>query len=173
MLKIKYIDLRILQVVHLRQLDNKEKGIMSHPLRNVTTEGAILGGIIAQLRAVHAPEITQQDLAKAMGLSASAWSRVEKGETELTALQLKRVAQVLGTDTNTIVDLVDKMAKKLKEAGVGVEPTTIRNLISAHGSALAASGAVGALAATVVPVIGPVLGVLLGAYMSTKINKKD
>jgi transcriptional regulator with XRE-family HTH domain len=148
---------------------------MPHPLRNATTEGAVLGGIIAQLRAARSPEMAQQELAREMGLSASAWSRVEKGETELTALQLKKVAQVVGVDATTILELVDKMAKRLKEeAGIEVESTTVKGLVSGHAAAISSAGVVAvAVAGAVVPVIGPVLGGLLGAYMSARANKKD
>lgn len=146
---------------------------MSHSLRNVTTEGAVLGGVIAQLRADCVPALTQQELAGKMGLSPSAWSRVEKGETELTALQLKRVAQFLDTDATTILRLTDELAEKLeKDAGISVEATTIKSLISGQVDGLTAvAGKMGLTAA--VPVMGPILGGILSTYMRLRSDKKD
>lgn len=135
--------------------------------QNITTEGAILGGVIALLRGARNPEMSQQDLAREMGLSPSAWSRVEKGETELTALQLKLVAEVLGSDANSMFDMVDRFSGQLRKSGIGVEQTTIGRLAN-RNAALAHAGAsvAAAVAGSVVPVIGSTLAGILGAYMS-------
>ena len=142
---------------------------MPHALKNATTEGAILGGVIAHLRAQGSPPMTQQDLAHGMGLSPSAWSRVEKGETELTALQLRKVAQMLGIEAATILDLMEDMAGKLRESGISVETTTISELTSKPST----SGTTGTTLGIVVPVIGAVLVGILGAIMLAKSNNKS
>src|SRR5690606_16541434 len=94
---------------------------------HATTEGAALGGVIAYLRSRRIPPMPQQELASAVGgMSASAWSRIEKGETELTALQLAKAAAALGTDVNTILRLTNDMIAKLRESGIEVEAQTLK-----------------------------------------------
>lgn len=83
-----------------------------------TTYQAIVGEVIALHRKEHG--LNQFELAKRLGMSQSAWSRVEKGLSNLTLEQLSKVSRVLGLLPNEIISKADQARKELEASGVSV-----------------------------------------------------
>ncbi len=139
-----------------------------------TTPGAILGAVLVKLRTEKG--IKQGDLAGLVGISASTWSRIEKGESGLSIEQLRAVAKALGVAPGTILELAAAAEKEVEDHGVR---------IASHGSAYAsgaaaagaaagaaAAGAVaGAAIGTVVPIFGTALGAIIGGTIMHFLGK--
>lgn len=53
--------------------------------------------------------LTQADVAKAFGLTQSAWNRIENGRSPLTVEHLFVLTDVLRTDMTSILELADKL----------------------------------------------------------------
>lgn len=83
-----------------------------------TTYQTIIGGIIAQQRKLVG--LSQGELADKMEISQSAWSRVEKGLTNLSIEQLVKVANVLNTQPHVLVKMADDVKTRLLGQGVQV-----------------------------------------------------
>jgi transcriptional regulator with XRE-family HTH domain len=47
----------------------------------------------------------QEYMAEEMGISQSAYSKIERGETDITVSQLRKIATILGL---TLLDLIEK-----------------------------------------------------------------
>lgn len=148
-------------------------------LDTATTPSAVLGVVLVKLRMDK--EMSQADLAAAMGLSASTWSRIEKGDSGLSIDQLKQVSKVLGLSPGNILDLADLAEKEAIRQGIRIDQsaTTIASL-RAKSSPVAASIAAGiaagsvASAAPLLPIFGiPLLGLISGVISipSKLINK--
>lgn len=149
---------------------------MTEKIVNVTTDLAVFGAVIAKLREMHEPPILQLELAKLIGLSPSAWSRVEKGETALSAAQLRVLSRIFSISTDEIFELVEEAEAGLQEKGVelksfdflkGVAKSASTNGLS--GSTLAGLAAVG-----MIPIFGAALSGIVGGIVSYKSlkNKK-
>ena len=67
--------------------------------------------------------LRQSDLAEAVGITASCWSRVERGESALTVDQLRRAASVLEVSVSEIFQNVDKAESALAAKGIRVWDT--------------------------------------------------
>lgn len=83
-----------------------------------TTYQAIVGEVIALHR--KELELNQAELAKMIGMSQSAWSRVEKGFSNLTLEQLTKVAAALEIEPSQIISEADTAKKKLEANGISV-----------------------------------------------------
>jgi len=83
-----------------------------------TTYSAVLGQVIEDKR--KKINLSQGDLAKALGISQPSWSRIEKGQAVMNAEQLNVVADALGEETHTLMAEVDKRIKLLKSGGVEI-----------------------------------------------------
>lgn len=138
-------------------------------LSNITSDQAVVGAVISKLREVKKPPLLQQELAQMMDVSPSAWSRVEKGETALSAEQLRLLTQSLGISADSFFSLVDEAKAGLEGNGVKVSATSIFKAAFKNG--LAGRMAMGAGVGMFVPVIGPVLGALTGAVLATQLDK--
>ena len=86
-----------------------------------TTYQAIVGEVIVLRRKDLG--LNQADLAKKIGVSQSAWSRVEKGLSNLTVEQLTKVASVLGVAPNQIIAEADQAKVALELDGIQVAET--------------------------------------------------
>lgn len=86
-----------------------------------TTYQAIVGEVIVLRRKDLG--LNQADLAKKIGVSQSAWSRVEKGLSNLTVEQLTKVASVLGVAPNQIIAEADQAKVSLELDGIQVAET--------------------------------------------------
>lgn len=79
----------------------------------------VLGQVVRQRR--EAIDWRQGDLAPALDITPSAWSRIEAGKTSMTVVQLRRVAQALGTEAWVLLKDAEKAAKKIPGKSPGVE----------------------------------------------------
>jgi transcriptional regulator with XRE-family HTH domain len=127
--------------------------------KTVTTYGAILGAVLAQLRATAG--LKQIDLAGAVGIGASTWSRIEKGESALSTDQLKLAADVLKLPPGRILDMVDLAEQATAKNGIALEP-----IRKAQWTAASTATALG-----LIPVVGSLLGGIVGAVVSSQFGK--
>lgn len=65
-------------------------------------------------------DIKQGDLAKALGLSQSAYSRLESGDSVLNLSQLRNVAKWLGKQPSEVLQMADQYEAQLRLQGVDV-----------------------------------------------------
>jgi transcriptional regulator with XRE-family HTH domain len=150
---------------------------------NVTNDQAVMGAVIAQIRENYGMQ--KQELAEKLKLSSSAWSRVEKGETTLTAFQLRCITEIFGVSSDQIFKLVKEAEDGLQAKGVVVESSDNFNpkvgwrenaglsgvaAVAASGAGLssmaAVASSVGAVAGATVPVFGALLGSLVAGIIS-------
>ncbi|CAN0620223.1 Transcriptional regulator, XRE family [Burkholderia multivorans] len=132
-------------------------------VRNVTTYGAILGAVLGQLRA--SAGLKQSDLADAVGIGPSTWSRIEKGESSLSTDQLKLAADALNLPPGRILDIVDMAEKATAKKGIELEPVGKASWTAGGASAAAAIG--------IIPVVGSLLGGIIGSVVTSQINKSS
>ncbi|MCY1260062.1 transcriptional regulator, y4mF family [compost metagenome] len=130
-------------------------------MRPVTTYAAIVGAVLAQVRS--AGGLTQGDLAKAVGIGPSTWSRIEKGESSLSVDQLKLAADALNLPASQILEMVDLAEKTTAEKGIAREPVGHLKWTTA--------AATGAIAAGMIPVVGSVLGGIVAGALAAYTEK--
>lgn len=94
------------------------KAKSSIPPKPVVTYPALVGKTLAQQR--EARGIKQGDLAIALGMSQSAYSRLESGESVLNLSQLRNVAAQLGLQPAYVLKLADQYEGQLRQQGVDV-----------------------------------------------------
>jgi transcriptional regulator with XRE-family HTH domain len=111
-------------------------------LRPATTYAAVVGRCLAAIRTDAG--LAQMDLADAVGIDPSAWSRVESGTTAATVEQLALAGRRLGLRPGDVLMRADHAADELKRHGIHVEPRRALATI-AKGWALVAAGAVAAI----------------------------
>ncbi len=110
-----------------------------------TTYPALVGSILATLRKQEDPPLTQQQVADAVGVSVSTWSRIETGETALTVEQLAMAASTLGTSPGAILGAADIKLIELWEKGIATawqreeQQAVASSMIRLTGSSLARS----------------------------------
>ena len=92
----------------------------SPPPTPVVTYPALVGQVVAHQRSARG--IKQGELATALGLSQSAYSRLESGDSVLNLSQLNSIAQRLGVPPARILDLADQYQMRLHQQGVEVVP---------------------------------------------------
>ncbi len=111
-----------------------------------TTYSAIIGNVIKQLR--DTKSITQGQMAKKMGISQAAWSKLESGKSTLSTAQLVKLASYLNIPANKIMQYADDAALKFKDEGMTV---TYDNKEAENiGLMLLGAAAIGAIIAAVV-----------------------
>lgn len=88
------------------------------PPKPLVTYPALVGKILAQQR--EARGIKQGDFAAAIGLSQSAYSRLEAGESVLNLSQIRNAAMKLGLAPFQILHWADQYEAQLREQGVEV-----------------------------------------------------
>ena len=62
----------------------------------------------------------QNQIANAIGLSRSAYSRIESGDTSMTLSQLRPVARALGLAPSQLLTEADNYARRLEANGVSI-----------------------------------------------------
>lgn len=82
------------------------------------TYTALVGAVITDLR--NQKVISQGDLAKGVGMSQSAWSRIEKGGAVMSVDQLARAAKKLGVLPGEILARADNTARQMQAQGFEV-----------------------------------------------------
>lgn len=78
--------------------------------------GAVVGQVILQHRKL--AKLDQLALAEALGISQSAYSRLEKGESSMTLAQLRAVALRLGCSPGDLIHDADRLEANLRASGV-------------------------------------------------------
>ncbi len=115
--------------------------------RPATSHRAVLGQVLSELR-IRAG-YTQTEFAGQIGLTQSAWSRIERGQNSLNMDQFRRAAAALRLDPAALLAESNQVATSLRRRGVHVvdeQPEV------ALGRGLALIGAA-AIAAVVVAVL--------------------
>lgn len=147
---------------------------MADQLITVTTDNAILGAVVAKLREDRDPPMRQQELADALGVSASAWSRVEKGDSELSAPQLWRLTYLLGVSADHVFELANHLKAELTKRGIEIKPQSVWREIGATKAAVSSSASIAGLAQHgLIPLVGPALIGLASALWAVSRKNKD
>ena len=68
----------------------------------------------------NAKQITQTEMAQALGIGQSAYSRLEGGQAAMSLAQLRKVASALDVSANSLLSTADKWALELERRGVEV-----------------------------------------------------
>lgn len=110
---------------------DRPEGALAYP--------AVVGQILASIRE-HRGE-KQGDIAARVGLSQSAYSRLEKGDSVMNLAQLHKVCAELGEKPSVVLERADTIEKQLKAKGVQVLPEKPDNT----GAALIGLGVLAAL----------------------------
>lgn len=90
-----------------------------------TSYPAIIGRILEHHRKEAGYD--QGGIAEALGLTQSAWSRIERGQSGLSLEYLVRFSEIVKTEPHKIVEDADYASKKIKADGVMVHPHVITN----------------------------------------------
>lgn len=133
-------------------------------LNAVTTSGAVLGAVLVKLRTLQG--MKQGDLAVAVGVGASTWSRIEKGESGLSIDQLRLAAKALGQTAGRILEMAEAAEQEAIKKGINVEPL-------GTSSKAFTNAALGAGMGGVIPVLGTVLGGLIGGAIVSYLKQKN
>jgi transcriptional regulator with XRE-family HTH domain len=128
-------------------------------LKPVTTYAAILGTVLGQFRS--AAGLKQSDLAGAVGIGPSTWSRIEKGESSLSTDQLKLAADALGISPSKILEVVEFAEKITAAKGIAREPVGQSKWTVAAG----------AIALGCLPIVGSMLSNVVSSAIASKIEK--
>lgn len=87
-------------------------------VKPVIPYGAIVGRVIENHR--KGAGVDQETLAKALGISQSAYSRLEQGQSAMTLAQLRSVAGSLAMAPGDILHETDHLASRLHSQGVEI-----------------------------------------------------
>lgn len=94
-------------------------------MQSETSYPAIIGRILEHLR--KNADYDQGELAERLGLTQSAWSRIERGQSGLSMEHLIKVSDILNTKPHIIIADADYAAEQLKNDGVTVHPNVLAN----------------------------------------------
>ncbi|TXH74718.1 MAG: XRE family transcriptional regulator [Thiobacillus sp.] len=108
-------DILSLNIFALNAYMRKES--IPHP-RPVVTYPSLVGKILAQQREIRG--IKQGAIAEALGLSQSAYSRLESGESVLNLSQLRNISTQLHLQPAQVLSLADQYETQLSLQGVAV-----------------------------------------------------
>jgi len=114
----------------------------------ITTPSAILGQVVASAR--KAKCLKQSDLAVALNKTMSTVSRYEKGETDMSIVELQTIAETLNTTPSKILDAVATGMKMVTDLNILVTKIDLQTAITNHRDGQA------------VPLVGKDLNRLLG-----------
>ncbi len=78
----------------------------------------LVGKVIEERRL--AVQLTQADIAAALEVGQSAYSRLEAGQAAMTLPQLRKIAQLLGEEPHSILFKADTLAHQVQGHGVKV-----------------------------------------------------
>lgn len=131
-------------------------------IRNVTTSAAVLGQTIASAR--HIKGLKQSDIGAALGLGASSWSRIEKGDSAITYEQLRMVARLLEMSVGEIDEIVVAGEKEAVRRGMDIDnngfSVDINKIVDFVNVSMT------------IPVVGTVLRQFLGEFLRYTIENK-
>jgi transcriptional regulator with XRE-family HTH domain len=89
-------------------------------LKPTSTYPAVVGAVLAKLR--EQKGLQQSQVAAAIQVSQSTWSRIERGDAVLTLEQLAAAARVLQTTPQAILGHADRAVEHMKQRGIHVRP---------------------------------------------------
>jgi transcriptional regulator with XRE-family HTH domain len=95
---------------------------MTH-FTQATTYPAIVGRLLETMRKQKG--LDQAQLAAAIGVTQSTWSRVENGTVAVSVEQLSKVARALKSAPGAILDQADTVERVLRMRGIRVETERI------------------------------------------------
>lgn len=104
-----------------------------------TTTSRVLGWVIARSR--EARGLSQGQLGESLGISQSAWSRIELGENALTVDGLLTVAARLGVPAPELLEQTEGHAARLTASGVRVVNERAAETTVSSGAAFLAGAA--------------------------------
>jgi len=134
---------------------------VTQPPLAVTSLAAVVGAVLSAWR--KEAKLSQKELADALNLNVSTWSRIENGESGLTIEQLFAAANRLGVAPSSLIELVEAKVKEVeKRPGVAVAATR------AEAESLLAGGAFPVAALALLGPVGLVAGVLAYAAKRPK-----
>ena len=84
---------------------------------------ALLGGVIQQRRKgldQQLGQFQQGHIATQLGMSQSAYSRIESGDTSISITQLRQIAFLLNTNAQWLLDRADIIARELQAKGAQI-----------------------------------------------------
>lgn len=115
------------------------------PLSPTTTWPTIVGFVLLHARSARG--LHQADVAAAVGVTQSTWSRIERGESALTIDQLALAADALGTQPERLIAQAAAVRDHARSRGIKVEParSTSDDLMIALIGAAALGALVGAV----------------------------
>ena len=87
-------------------------------MKPATTMNLVMGQVIQHHR--KGKELKQADFAKALGITQSAYSRLERGESTFSFTQLLRMAPLCGVSADRLVEQAMTTSKALDRLGVHV-----------------------------------------------------
>lgn len=108
------------------------------------TYAYLVGRVIGKLRTDAAMD--QGELATAVGISQSTWSKVERGRSALTVEQLARCADAIGIVPSVLLARVEDAVRRAQERGIVVSYTRDPGGLD-EGVAILGAAAVGAIIA--------------------------
>jgi transcriptional regulator with XRE-family HTH domain len=111
-----------------------------------TTYAAIIGNVIKQLRGQQS--VSQGELAKKMGVTQAAWSKLESGKSNITTTQLAKVADFLNIEANQITRYADDSATDFRAKGMKV--TYDNKEADSIGLMLLGAAAIGGIIAAII-----------------------
>lgn len=128
---------------------------MSNSPLVVVSFPAVVGAVLLARRREQG--VSQAEMASAVGVNVSTWSRVENGDSALTLEQLALAAAALKTRPSSVLLAAETKLEELAARGIALETSR---------ADLAKWAGVGAIALAGVPLLGalgPIAGVAAGA----------
>ena len=116
---------------------------------------ALVGAVLAGVR--KSRKLSQSQLADAVGVGVSTWSRIESGESALSIEQLAAAADGLGVAPSVLLFTVDEQVSKLRDRSVGTVPARV------DVKSITALGAIPLIGASLSAVLGPIGAIGIGA----------
>lgn len=136
----------------------------------VTTSGAVLGAVLVKLRTEQG--MKQADLAAAVGIGSSTWSRIEKGESGLSIDQLRLAAKALSITPGELLELVEAAEQEVVKHGVRIETSTMslkrfaKELMHDDIMTVGGGAALGGVVGFAIPIVGTALGAIVGGAVA-------
>ena len=114
-----------------------------------TTFQAVIGQVIVKFRKTLG--VDQASIAKAVGVTQSTWSRIERGESSLSIEQLIRASRYLRINASLILLEAEKAITELKKQGVIINFNKLQeNKSSNTGAALIGAAALGVIVGAII-----------------------
>ena len=130
----------------------------------VASYPSLVGAVLSSIR--RAQGRSQAELAQALGLNVSTWSRIENGESALTVEQLALAAEFLKIEPSTILRATEEKVVELDKRGIA---TSVNRL---NFEAIAAAGAIPLVGASLLGTLSPIGALAVGAVAGYRLYSK-